>query len=999
MSYGPESENQPFGGGGYDGLEGPYAEPTDGRCCEDRICNCLSGSLASIAVSVAAIAASLNEKIKDPCDKIDDCMDKIVDNLRERFERPLASCDECKAMVAQGLGGTFEYVFACAGVTCDECDRVCSLGDPDGEGKCCKGCGQEKCCCVKGNCEPCGEDEKPPKKFAGWCYTLTGSIAVREVKDGSPGEGWEQVSLSDDEQAAATEAAKNCEKGKTSTPIVTLESVPVSRFFSPSCDLNAYWSGNAMRQLAEDGKSAHLAGGIAQFTEGLRSNIVAQVGGNSISDMIAGFGRMYYNTPSLMSKGVIDALSAATDCANPYWGNIVEILTSFAIAQKFIGVDLSKFTKKYEYAVNAVCRETFLSPDAAMAAYLANAINDQQLDAQWAIEGMCPDAVKWTKTAQRAKPIPLQLVNMRRRKLIDTAEYQSGMRQLGYLEPNVSEQLFKITEQVPTLSDLMRLMIRDADDETPDGPVKQFRLDDYFEEKYGGTLREWAEFQGVPEKVARYTWRAHWTIPPPTALFEFWHRLRKNDDYPDLEKQIKAALIQQDILPFWHKHYLAVSFRPMGRVDIRRSFNAGTLTDDEVKDSYTQLGYSDETVDRLFKFSVRLRDQSIAATRPVKQWVAFAIDRDDCEQQLRDDGYPGESIGKALRSVEASFSSSELSKAYVRGELRRDNYIARLTAHGVSNDGATALADRLSVRIRKNAAIGDYAVGMIDDATARSEMLSFGMDADIVSAILDDTDRAVSASLLAKCQQGIKRRYLLGDLERSEVETELIAKGTTAQRAAILADNFDCEKSSIGKAIPAAKLCSWLSRGAIQPDDMRRRLINVGYGEQDAALMVEDCLISVNAKRLADAKRQAKEQATQSLRAARILARQVAAENRAVAQLVAARKAAATTTERRDKQLLSAAQKIAAKTDGTLYDALQLAKSERKRVEREYGVTIDESLGILLKAVETWGGGQLSDLPAVVSAMGETVVAAALQGSPDNPLFTSNGNGAIQPSD
>src|SRR6201999_655363 len=183
----------------------------------------------------------------------------------------------------------------------------------------------------------------------------------------------------------------------------------------------------------------------------------------------------------------------------------------------------------------------------------------------------CPDALKDYLFAAKAKPVPIQLAMMRRREIISPSEYYSGMRHLGYLEQQTSENLFRLTEQLPPLSEIIRYMVRDADDEKL---VQQFGLDTGFTDKFAKQLKQWAKDQGVPEIVAQYSWRAHWTIPSPGQLFTFWHRLRYNPQFGGKEKllaDIKAALVQQDILPYWHDAYLAVSFHPLTRVDARRA--------------------------------------------------------------------------------------------------------------------------------------------------------------------------------------------------------------------------------------------------------------------------------------------------------------------------------------------------------------------------------------------------------------------------------------------
>lgn len=944
---------------------------------EGDICNCLECSLGSIEAALLLINQTLNEKLDKSCDHIDECMDRIVDNLRDRFEGPVASCEECKSMLANGLGGTFEFVFACAGVTCGECDTVCSLGDPDSEGKCCKGCGQEKCCCKSGVCEPCPDDEDKEKNWVGWCNRSTGSFIVTKLGDQSPGEGWEQVALAETERQAAEQAAAACHMEEPEPP-PPYNPIGIN-VGSPGilCSLSDYQSGAAFDAIARVAGDANIGAGVAEFQRGLSQLGLGGVNIGNLAQTLVGIVTSQTGLPGLAVADFSEFLAKAAGCNNPQFISATRLLAATAAFNERLGMDTSEWTKQYRYAMNLMCRNGWLGANDATQAHLANVIDYGQANTLWGMNGFCQQAFDINLRSQRRKPIPLELAVMRRREIIDQQGYADGMRQLGFLESDVAENLFKITEQVPTLQDIIRLMVRDADDEA--GVVKDFDLDAKFGDKYpaGGQLRKWAEFQGVPEQVARYAWRAHWQIPPPTALFEFYHRLRKNPEYPDMLEDVKKALIQQDILPFWHRHYLAISFRPMGRIDVRRSYNIGALTDDEVKDAYTQLGYSDEVVDSLFKFSKRLRDAGIANSKPVKLWQNGTITRDDAKARLSADGFPDDAIDKALSDSEASFASHPLSKSFVRGELRRENYVARLTQLGVSQDGASRIADKLSLSIRKSAALGDFAVGLVGRAEASSEMTSYGMDTDIAEAILDDAERALRQNFLAQCQRGIKRRFLLGEIDGGDAKRELVNRGTTEDRASRLINWWGCELSANGKAVPAAKLCDWLARGAITPDDLRKRLIRLGYHAAEAALMVEDCLISINAHRLAQAKKQAKEQALESRRSQRALERQIATENRTVAALERQRKQAQTVRSRRERQAMGAAQKIYAKSGVDIYDSLGFVNSQRGRVREQYGLTVDESLIAVVKAVETCKGCQFPELVDFINAMAETAVSEA----------------------
>lgn len=947
--------------------------PEYGQCCSDRIAAVLGAVLPTITSQLARIAQALEDKLGKPCEKLEECMDEIEKEIRKRFEAPTASCDECKRMAEQGLGGTIEYAVRCAGACLEETEKICSLGEPSTWGKPCDTCGSECCECVEGVCSPvdCPEEEpdKPKRKFVGYCNPLTGSIAVAKQGEAPPGEGFVPVALSDDEQAAAIEASKNCSKQSqfpTFNPIIQ----PTSSG-GILCDLNKYATGTALGSLLTGSSAVNMADAFRQLTRGVLGVGFEGLNPGQLGEVIYGAIRTLTGLPPYMSSQLLPTIAGALGCNDPQWQEGIRTLGQITSITNYIGADVGEFTTQLRYALNAGCRQKFLDPDKAMAAFLADSMDARQLDTHFAVHGLCPAAVTQYTRAARSKPIPLQLAMMRRRKAINSNQYAEGMRQLGYLETSTSEQLYNLTEQIPTLTDITRLMVRDADDEAL---AARLGLDSYFTEKYGRQLREWSEAQGVPEKFARYYWRAHWNIPSPGQLFTFYHRLRDNPQFGGRDKvldDIKAALIQQDILPYWHEHYLATSFHPIGRIDIRRAFNIGALKEEELAPAYRQLGYSDETSDLLADFTKRLRIASLPNHRAIKLWIRGTITAAEVKERLAADGIPVHDIDRAMQDSEAQFASGPIAAAYVKAYLSRDTFISLLTERGVTQAGASNIADVLALKRIDALPIKDYIAGAIDREEVEAAMQADGLNSNIANHLLEAADRSIENAFIVSCQRGIKRRYLLGELDTEEAQAELTNRGTTLARANKLIDWWSCERSATSKAISASKLCHWLSLGAITSTDFDRRLRRLGYSDADAALMVEDCLTGISVKRLADAKKEAKQHVAESERAARALRRAEAAAARLAASQAQAATKARQTRMNRERQLLSASQKLAAKCECDLLEALNKAKDAYSRIQREFGLSPDETLQVMLSAVEEWQGTDIDDIDTIFNAFAQ----------------------------
>jgi hypothetical protein len=238
----------------------------------------------------------------------------------------------------------------------------------------------------------------------------------------------------------------------------------------------------------------------------------------------------------------------------------------------------------------------------------------------------------------------------------------------------------------------------------------------------------------------------------------------------------------------------------------------------------------------------------------------------------------------------------------------------------------------------------------------------------------------------------------LGDVDKGEAIDLLANYGTTRTRAESIARNWDCEKSSRGRAVAASKLCDWLARGAIDAADFRRRLVNLGYTEADAAIMVEDCLIAISTKRLKQAEKEAKEDA--ALRQRQLKAMQqaqrsiVQEENRYLRMREAAKKVRLN----REKQFLTAVDKLTDKLDVGTFAATKFLGETKRNLQDQLAATVDESLMYLLKGVEEWDGSTLENLAAIIVGMAVAARSESVDDESANGQQSDNTNGSTQPS-
>ncbi len=960
---------------------GDPGQGCDGVGDEGKICDCLSCSIEEIARATEDIARILDEKLGKVCDNVDECIDEIIQAINEKFGPGLSTVSECKRLLEIGLGGTLEYAIRCAGVAAEDACVVCSLGDPTTEGKCCILPDGTEGICKNGVCVPVEKEEEKEAKFIGWCNPTTKVVVVTKQGEPSPGSNFVQVRLAETEQVAFLEAESFCKAIElTQPPGPLIEIPPVPSFAAFTCKIDDYNNNAVNNQISQFAPGTGAWQAFALIHEQTLQLGMAGIDINLVSNVLFGTARMAGLRDALVPEKYVNVLGQILNCTDRTFLESAKALSAIGSVQKLTGTDFSEMALTYRYAMNLSCRQRMLDPDKAIAAYLANSIDGKQLDTYWGIHGLCNPPLNEYLRAARAKPVPLQLAIMRHREIIGTSEYHSKMRELGYLEPEVAEQLFDITRQVPTLQDIIRFMVRDADD--TEGVVATFRLDDLFDEKFpkGGKLRKWAEDQGIPEDIARYAWRSHWTIPAPSQLFEFFKRLRNDRRFPNMTQDIKDALVQQDILPFWHDAFFAVSFRPMRLRDIRRSFQIGTLTEAEARFQFSQLGYSDATVDLMFRFLERLRDRSIVGHKAIKLWLDLVIDRAETVNRLDADGFPGGLISSTLTDASIGFVNSDFARAFLRGDMTRAELDARLAGQGLLLPEITKILSLLSFQIKTHWALSEYKVGTMDEPGTRAQMNLDGMAPEVINATVDEVTRDVRLGFVRSCQNGIKRKFLLGELDVAQSIAELVLRQTVNARAALMVDWWGCELKAGERNVSAVTLCEWLERGAITSVDFTKRLEKIGFSPADAALMMEDCLIKISARRLTQAKKEAKEQAAEQARVDRILKRAALEEQRQLNKLRSMREKAARTRDRRLKQLHKAIDKATDRGGLSTNEAYLLLNSEKGRIESQFALSQDQALQTLLLATEEWGGQSTQALVSLIDEIAARVVAADVSG-------------------
>ena len=424
----------------------------------------------------------------------------------------------------------------------------------------------------------------------------------------------------------------------------------------------------------------------------------------------AGFkwlGSFLMNVEGMLIDSTAKTFGASLPIANNF-GDFLAIAVG-GFVQNWVGAPVLQFMQSNIYNINYNNPQRIPSEAEVVSLYLSGEINEQTMRCLVRANGSYDTWYGLIANANRTKLTNDQLIQLRRRNIIDDQTTNKLMRGNGVIDEQEQLWMYKASEAIPSVSDIVRFMVRDADDDTIAG---KYGTDAKLTTKYGQQLQSWAKGQGITDEVMKYYWRSHWEIPSNTALFEMLHRLRPNRrsspvpaDAVVTKDDVLDALVVNDVLPYWAKRLVEISYKPLTRTDTQRAYFIDAISEDELFDSYMDLGYNADNATRLVKFTNQLKAKrkqiSGGTERPtsvLKYYKNWLIGDTEARQRLKNSGLSDNAANEALQ-IAANQRKNDSQLACIKGikaqykrfiiddvEARRD-----LTAIGVAIENITPL--------------------------------------------------------------------------------------------------------------------------------------------------------------------------------------------------------------------------------------------------------------------------------------------------------------------
>ncbi|KKK92206.1 hypothetical protein LCGC14_2705250, partial [marine sediment metagenome] len=281
--------------------------------------------------------------------------------------------------------------------------------------------------------------------------------------------------------------------------------------------------------------------------------------------------------------------------------------------------------------------------------------------------GIHPDYANDYLDAVLIKPSSEDIVSYELRRDPSLSGLDDELRKVG-VHNNYHALYKELAYQIPPVADIITMAVREAF--TPEIARRFGQYQDLPPE-----FVEWAGKKGLSKDWAERYWAAHWSLPSVQQGFEMLHRGIIGQD--DMNLLMRAL----DIMPYWRDKLIAMAYRPLTRVDVRRMYGLGTLDEAGINKAYRDLGYNSFNAGKMSDFTVRWtrRTQSrFTSADVVNAYTKFLIGSSEASSLLRDMGIRDAEVSNIIKTAgyKRSWSSKEETIDAVRNLYKKGKYSA-----------------------------------------------------------------------------------------------------------------------------------------------------------------------------------------------------------------------------------------------------------------------------------------------------------------------------------
>ena len=408
---------------------------------------------------------------------------------------------------------------------------------------------------------------------------------------------------------------------------------------------------------------------------------------------------------------------------------------------------------------------------------------------------------------------PSGLMALYQRGEIDTVKFYSELGRLGFTGQEKA-WFDKLSHIIPGVQDLISMAVREAwNDETS----ARF----HYDAELPPEAAEWAQKEGLDPVWFKRYWRAHWQLISPSQGFEMLHRLRPGTtDTPFSEDDLLTLLKTADFPEFFRQRLMKISYNPYTRVDVRRMYKLGILTEEDVYNSYRDIGYDDQHAKNLTSFTIKYETETdktkIEEARDLTQGTIISayqkkvIDRDKAAALLADLKYEPDSIEIILKAAE-----------FAQVVNTKPNYELQFV---------TELKGLIDKAYTSREITKDQAITMLK---------SIHFTGKEIGMLLDNDDFQYEKSVLADTLNLVGRAYIKHAMTEGDVIQVLGENNISGAQQAQLFNEWEQQRTYRSDPLSESQYRACMLKGIITGAEYKEALQGLGYSDKSIELLIK----------------------------------------------------------------------------------------------------------------------------------------------------------------
>lgn len=289
--------------------------------------------------------------------------------------------------------------------------------------------------------------------------------------------------------------------------------------------------------------------------------------------------------------------------------------------------------------------------------------------------------------------------------------------------------------------------------------------------------------------------------------------------------------------------------------------------DDEIAKYYWRAHWQYPSNTQLYDMVHRLRKERPKHGGP---FDAEDVTLDDAKKLLEINDTAPKWVNRLLAISYRPYTRVDIRRMHCQGILTDAEVYEAYRDLGYDDDRAKCLRDftvKLNaagscagvVGITPKEVVALYRKDAVQRAEAESLLLSTGMTQDDADTMLTGAEYKRDADRRVKTIEMMRRRFMLGDIDGRDLDSELQQIGLDAMQASNLAKHWLNALRYKRKEGTAAVLCEWFQRGLMSIDVFADRLSRMGWFQDDIRRIIETCFLKLLDKQQAAAKKKVSE--------------------------------------------------------------------------------------------------------------------------------------------